>query len=141
MTEDQARTQATILALAAQMSAVLEGENQALSALDLRGAAQFVERKRAAAELLDRARLARPPGPPPASVRPELETAMARLRDLAAQNKTLLERALVVQQRVLGVVVRAVSAAAPAPRYGARGTLASASSARSTGGFALTASA
>ncbi|MBC7801937.1 MAG: hypothetical protein H7Z10_15065, partial [Gemmatimonadaceae bacterium] len=44
-----------------------------------------------------------------------------RLRDLAEENRTLLERAIAVQGRVLDLVARAARQGAGANRYGAGG--------------------
>ena len=47
-----------------------------------------------------------------------------RLGELAGENKRLLERAVIVQGRVIGTVVRAIpKAVGGAPRYGAGGAL------------------
>jgi flagellar biosynthesis/type III secretory pathway chaperone len=70
--------------------------------------------------------------PDAASLRPIAE----RLRVLAAENRVLLERALMVQQRIIGIVARAMQPAAPEFRYGANGGLAVAARARA---FALSA--
>jgi hypothetical protein len=94
--------------------AVLEQENAALAALDLVRAGALVERKRAAAEAL--AAATTQPPPPVA--------ALLHLRDLAQQNKRLLERALAVQGRVIGIIGRAVPHPHPSSRYAAHGRLA-----------------
>ncbi len=44
-----------------------------------------------------------------------------RLRELAAQNRRLLERAIDVQSRIITMVARAAQAVPPVARYGAEG--------------------
>ena len=85
--------------------AVLEQENAALTAMDLPRAAALVVRKTAAIE-----RLAGLPASRPAA---------ERLDDLARHNRRLLERAMIAQERVIGIVARA-AANVDAP-YGAGG--------------------
>jgi hypothetical protein len=108
----------TGLALAAaQLTEALTAENAALLALDLGAAAALLERKQAAAAAFTEARKK---GPPPPRLRPVAE----RLRDLADENRRLLERAIAVQTRVLGLLAGAARANNPAPRYGRSGAYA-----------------
>jgi hypothetical protein len=51
-----------------------------------------------------------------------LAVVAARLRELADENKRLLERAVIVQGRVIGAIVRAIpKVTGGVPRYGAGG--------------------
>jgi hypothetical protein len=52
---------------------------------------------------------------------PDLASITARLDDLAQENRALLERAIGVQQRVIGIVVRAAASVTMAPDYGLPG--------------------
>ncbi len=104
-----------LTAAAAALAATLAEENAALAALDLGMAAALLAKKRAAAEAFARAQ-AEPTDPADVAQR----ALAARLRDLAEENRVLLERGLRVQARVLELVARAVPRLA-APRYGARG--------------------
>jgi hypothetical protein len=99
------------------LSVILVQENAALAALDLVSAGGFLAAKRAATEALARAGEADP------GTMPDLAVA-ERLRDLAAENRRLLERAIAVQGRVIAVVARATPRSAVMPRYGANGGLA-----------------
>jgi hypothetical protein len=100
---------------AERLAAVLERENAALGALDLRrAAAMLAEKQQAAAAFV----AAQPGGrAPPAEL-------ACRLRDLAQENSRKLEHAISVQRRIVGIITRAVRASAPAPRYGATGAMA-----------------
>jgi hypothetical protein len=99
------------------LSGVLEQENAALAGLNLAGAGAFLAAKRAATEALATAG-DRFPGT-------GLSFAAAvRLRDLAAENRRLLERAITVQGRVIAVVARATPRSAVTLRYAADGVFA-----------------
>ncbi|MCC6719737.1 MAG: hypothetical protein IT555_17785 [Acetobacteraceae bacterium] len=110
---------------AAALAAVLARENAALATLDLPQAAALAQEKRDAAAAFTAAHArAAAAGPPPASIRPQLEEAANRLRGLAAENHRLLDRAITVQSRVLDIIARAAPrASVQAPRYGAAGAL------------------
>ena len=108
-----------LTAAATALAETLAEENVALAALDLAAAAALLARKQAAVEAFARAQAA-PCGPPDDAQR----RVAAQLRDLAEENRALLERGLRVQARVLELVARAVKRPAPA-RYGARGAPAS----------------
>lgn len=98
---------------------VLARENAALAAMDLPSATALVEAKRAAAEAFVSAQ-AKAATTGVVAV-PEV---VRRLRELAAENRLLLERAMAVQQRVLAIIAEAAPrASAQAPRYGAAGGL------------------
>ena len=86
------------------LAETLEAENAALAALDLPRAAGMLADKRSAVAEFDAVRTA--PAPSEAAQR------MARrLQGLAMENKRLLERAIAVQGRVIGVIARAATAA------------------------------
>ncbi len=104
----------TLLAAVDDLAAVVAAENAALLALDLPAAAGLLSRKQAATAAVAAAR----PVPPSLALR----EAAGRLRDLAAENRRLLEQAIAVQGRVLGVLARAARAAGPAPCYGRSGS-------------------
>ena len=93
------------------LAALLERENAALAAMDLPGAAVLLTAKRTAIDALTAVE--------PASVPPP---AARRLRDLALENRKLLERAMAAQERVIGIVARA--AVPVETSYGARGRVA-----------------
>ena len=99
------------------LSAVLAQENAALTALDPRRAAGLLEAKRQATDALARAGTLHPGALPS-------RTAAERLRDLALENRRLLERAITVQGRVIGIVARAAARPVAAPRYAAHGGMA-----------------
>jgi flagellar biosynthesis/type III secretory pathway chaperone len=89
------------------LEAILIAENQALERHDADAAAALLEQKLAAANALSTA-----------TVSPEQ---IARLRDLAAQNRRLLERAIDVQSRIITMVAQAVQESTTHSRYGAAG--------------------
>jgi hypothetical protein len=98
----------------ATLTDVLERENAALAALDMTRTGALLGEKRVACDALAQAhrddREAMPPN-----------AAMPRLRDLAEENRRLLERAMAVQGRVIEVIARAAPRAAAVPGYGATG--------------------
>ena len=96
---------------------ILDLENHALTAMDLRRAAGLLPEKTAAlAELTLAGEF------PSAPMHPDLASTAGRLKGLMLENRRLLERAIVAQQRVIGIVVRAAAATDRAePVYGARG--------------------
>ncbi len=112
----------------ARLADAVAAENAALRALDLPAAAALLAQKQTAAAALAAARAGAAPSP-------ALRAAAARLQLLAEENRRLLERAIAVQTRVLGVLAGAARAANPAPRYGRSGAYA----ARPTAGWALSA--
>jgi hypothetical protein len=107
----------TLVTAAARLAAVLARENDALAALDLPAAAGLVAEKRAATEALERSQA----GMPAVARDPGLAAAAERLRALAEENRRLLERAIAVQGRVIGIIARAASQAVALPGYGAGG--------------------
>ncbi len=97
------------------LSAALTAENAALDRLDFAAAGALVAAKSAAAAAL----LAATQAPAPVGAARDAALAAARRLDaLAAENKRLLERAMDVQARVIGLISRA---AADQPGPGARG--------------------
>jgi hypothetical protein len=118
-----------LIATAVRLADTITRENAALAALDLAGAAGMLAEKNQAtnafiAAQAIAARLA--PLRLPGWRRGEVEQLAARLQALAEQNKRLLEHAIAVQGRVIGMVARAAAGAdttQAAPRYGARGGL------------------
>ncbi len=99
-----------------RLADVLERENLALKAMDLRGAAALLAEKTAA--MADLGALASKQSGPAET---ELASIARRLDGIARENRRLLERAIAVQQRVIGIVVRAAASAAVKPSYGAVG--------------------
>jgi hypothetical protein len=105
-----------LIAAASHLADVLTRENAALAAMDLRRAVTLLPEKTAAiADLIASG------GAVPLAPHPELISAARRLDDLATRNRGLLERAIVAQQRVIGIVVRAASSVSVVPSYGAKG--------------------
>jgi hypothetical protein len=107
-----------MVATAGRLAGVLRRENIALAALDFAQVAGLLAEKRGATEAFTLAQAAS--GMP--DHRPEMIEAATRLRDLAAENRRLLERAIAVQSRVIGIIARAMPPA-PTPRYAASGAL------------------
>lgn len=98
------------------LAEILHQENNALRALDLRGAAAMLETKSAA---VARFEALRPEGVPP-TVAVEL---LGRLTRLAQANRDLLDRGIRTQKRVLGILAGVVRQSPRLSRYGARGGL------------------
>ncbi len=94
-----------------RLAETLEAENAALAALDLPRAAGMLADKRSAVAEFAAARTA--PAPSEAA-----ERMARRLQALAMENKRLLERAIAVQGRVIGVIARAATASAEPAGYG-----------------------
>ena len=99
-----------------RLEAILRAENAALTRLDVAGASALLEQKLAAARELG--------STPPLPRTPEAAAMALRLRDLADENRHLLERAILVQGRVVELVARAARGAARvALSYGANGAV------------------
>lgn len=104
-----------------RLADIIERENTALRAFDLAAAGTLLAEKNAAADAFVAAQSMN------AALigldRREIGTLANRLRQLAAENKTLLEQAIAVQGRVIGIValVGRSTLARAAPRYGASG--------------------
>ena len=97
---------------AERLADILVVENTALRALDLPRVAQCLAEKTAAVTACQ----ASDPNTPAVS-RPMVE----RLRALAAENRLLLERAIAVQNRVIGMIAGAMPRPPGAQGYGATG--------------------
>jgi hypothetical protein len=110
---------------AAALAAVLSEENAALAGFDYARATALLGRKeRALAELVD-AQRAMPAPSADAAHREVAERLATDLRDLSTENRRLLEQAIQVQRRVVGVVFKAVPKTIfGAPRYAASGAMA-----------------
>jgi|ERR1700722_1511958 len=106
----------SLLMVAQRLAAILDQENAALRAMDLRRAAALLPEKTAAIADLAACGAASPETSDPAVV-----SAARTLDDLARENRCLLERAIAAQRRVIGIVVRAAAEAAVRPTYGAKG--------------------
>lgn len=104
-------------AAAAVLAETLAEENAALAALDLQRAAAMLPDKQRAAAAFVAVQTTHVVG----SHRATAERLVRRLRSLVAENKALLERAIVVQGRVIGVIARAAAPAVAPSGYGARG--------------------
>lgn len=115
-----------LIEAAVALADTLAQENRALTALDLPAAVALLADKHRAADAFAAAHARLQAG---TSIAPEQrllagQTA-ARLRDLAEQNRLLLERAIRVQSRVIGLLTRGVPRALTrAPRYNAGGSFA-----------------
>jgi hypothetical protein len=101
---------------ATRLADVLAAENTALQATDFAAAGRLLSAKQAATADLTAAQagaLYAPPG---------LSALALRLNELADENRRLLERAIAVQRRVIGTVVRAAQITLPEPQYGPAGS-------------------
>jgi hypothetical protein len=109
-----------LIAAAVALADTLAQENKALAALDLPRAAGLLAEKTRAADAFAAAWSGAAGGGQ------HITTQLAgQLRDLASENKRLLERALTVQGRVIEVVVSAIPRAVQGPpRYNAGGAVA-----------------
>jgi hypothetical protein len=105
------------VAAAQHLASVLERENAALRAMDLRRAAALLPAKSAAVAHVVAA--AAEASETPAQ---DVISDVRKLAGLALENRRLLERAITAQHRVIGILVRAVAATSAAePAYGAMG--------------------
>lgn len=111
-----------LIAAAVRLADVLRAENDALARLDLPAAAALLDGKQEAAAAFARLAAAAAPGRPAPG---EAREVAAGLRELAQDNQRLLERAMLVQNRVIGTITRAAAAsvARAAPRYGRGGAM------------------
>ncbi len=107
-----------LLSAAIRLADVLQRENTALAALDLARAASMVAEKRFAADAFALAQGIAGM----VTDQPKVIDIATRLRELANENRLLLERAIAVQSRVIGVIARAMPISTT-PRYAATGTL------------------
>jgi hypothetical protein len=106
-----------LIAAANLLADALADENAALTALDLpRAAAMLADKQRAVAGFLA-ARDAQSGTEQHAMIEP----LVLRLQLLSQENRALLERAIAVQGRVIGVIARATVPAVVSAGYSARG--------------------
>jgi hypothetical protein len=115
-----------LIAAAVHLADTLAHENHALAALDLPRAAGLLDEKTRAMDGFGAAQamLERGARSVPASDQGrEAEQLAGRLRDLALENRRLLEHAIAVQGRVIGLVAHAVRRTVPqnGGSYGADG--------------------
>ncbi len=105
------------IAATRSLCAVLEAENAALRIMDLVAATAFVSQKQRATDaMLAAHKAARPPNDA------IWKAEGRRLAALVQENKHLLERAMVAQNRVMACIARAIPRAMPqSSRYGAGG--------------------
>ena len=125
-----------IVAATTELADTLVAENAALSALDLVAAGQLLARKQAATAAFTAAQRQA------AALRATLDVkalraAATRLQGVTEENRRLLERAIGLQNRVLGIMAKAARAADPTPRYARSGVYAK----RPSASWALRASA
>ena len=114
---------AALLHAAAALADTLAHENAALARLDLLAATALLPEKRQATENFAAAH-ARLAANPSSARREPIAIAAQHLRDLAAENRRLLDRAMAIQARVLEIIAEAAQRASlQAPRYGAAGVL------------------
>jgi flagellar biosynthesis/type III secretory pathway chaperone len=106
----------TIIASAQRLADVLERENRALKSMDLPRAATLLHEKTAAIAALEASAKAAP-----ASRDAALVPVARRLDRLALDNKYLLERAIMAQQRVIGIIARAAASVSTGSSYEAGG--------------------
>ncbi len=125
-----------IVAATTELAEVLVIENAALMAMDLVGAGRMLECKEAATAAFTAAQRHAVAVKPAVDLK-ALRVAAARLQKVTEENRHLLERAIGVQNRVLGIMANAARRADPTPRYGRSGVYA----ARPASAWALSASA
>ena len=106
----------TLIAAARRLAEILDRENVALEAMDLRQAAALLPEKTAAMDDLEACGKAGS-----VSADPALVLAARRLDHLVLENRRLLERAIVAQDRVIGIVVEAAASVASNTSYSADG--------------------
>jgi hypothetical protein len=104
----------SLFAAAARLADLLAQENAALAALDLPRATALLADKQDAARSFARAQQAAPAG---GSASP----ALVRLRVEAEQNRRLLERGILIQGEVIGLIAAALPKGAGPLRYAATG--------------------
>ncbi|MGI4880968.1 MAG: hypothetical protein ACRYG4_26195 [Janthinobacterium lividum] len=105
---------------AERLAAVLDAENAALRDLDFRRLGSFVDEKRIALSVLT----ASPSAPADQATTiedPVREALGIRLRRLTEENRGLLERAIIVQNRIMAVLASAARQAQAPVGYGAKG--------------------
>jgi hypothetical protein len=105
-----------LITITQYLAEVLDQENDALRAMDLRRTVALLPEKIAAIAELTAADAA-----PSGREHPDLVAMLGRLDRLAVENRQLLERAIGAQKRVIGIIVRAAASATAAPSYGGQG--------------------
>ena len=111
----------TLTEAANRLASILERENEALRRGETGGVGAATREKQEAADAV----AALLGGPRHAEDQQAgARAAVARVRAVAAENQTLLARALAVQDRLMSIVASAGVRARAAPRYGANGNLA-----------------
>jgi hypothetical protein len=106
-----------MIAASSVLADALAEENAALAALDLpRAASMLADKQRAVAGFL-----AMRDAQGGAMQHAMIEPLARRLQTLSQENRTLLERAIAVQGRVIGVIARAAAPAVASAGYAARG--------------------
>lgn len=115
---------------AAELATVLECENAALLRLDLPAATALLGAKRSALEAFQ---LASRRAIMVIEADEPMRVLASRLQDAAAENKRLLERAMIAQQYIMSLLAQAARQAAPSKLYGALGAYVG----RPEGAFAL----
>ena len=125
-----------IVAATNELAEILVIENAALTALDLVAAGRMLECKQAATAAFEAAQRSAMAARGTVDVK-ALRVAALRLQKVTEENRRLLERAIGVQNRVLGIMAKAVRTADPTPRYARSGVYA----ARPASAWALSASA
>jgi hypothetical protein len=112
----------SLMTAALRLAEALNAENAALIRLDLAAAGALAGGKRQAADAFAAAYEAarRLAAPVDEADRARAEEIAARLRDLTAQNRRLLERAIALQARVIETIAGAAKPPGPGT-YGARG--------------------
>lgn len=114
-------------ATATALADILAAENAALTEVDYGAAVRLVDDKRRAADAFVAAwtRLQAVADTIPAEQRKAAAPAFQRLRELTEANRQNLERAVAVQGRVIGSILRAApQIPATPPRYGSTGIMA-----------------
>ena len=111
-----------LMTAAQRLVEALRAENAALVRLDLAAAAELATAKRQAAEAFAAAYAAaqRSGSRAEGEARRRAEEIAVHLRDLTAENRRLLERAIALQSRVIETIAGALRPAGPGT-YGARG--------------------
>jgi hypothetical protein len=113
-----------LLEAAAALAETLAEENQALRAMDLQRAVAMLARKHRATDAFAAAQAG---AQLPVAARAQAEKLAQHLRTQTDENKRLLEQAIAVQSRVIGLLTRNVPKALDrSPRYTSGGALAQA---------------
>ncbi|HXA22235.1 MAG TPA: hypothetical protein VNW90_08040 [Acetobacteraceae bacterium] len=108
-----------LIAAARLLADTLAEENVALTALDLpRAGSMLADKQRAVTGFLTACGAERT-----ATLNATIAPLAQRLQSLSEENRTLLERAIAVQGRVIGIVARAAAPRVAASGYSAQGTL------------------